>query len=60
MSFIELDLYKIMVAIRLPGVEMGEKYFQRQTSFPGSLDPFTIRRLTDPPGLSREVPEGGA
>jgi hypothetical protein len=42
MSFIELDLHKTVVATRLPGVEMGWKCYQRQTSFPSSLYPFTI------------------
>jgi hypothetical protein len=37
-----LDLNKIVVATRLPGVEMGWKYYQRQTSFPRCLYPFTI------------------
>jgi hypothetical protein len=37
-----LDLNKIVLATRLPGVEMGWKYYQKQTSFPNSYCPFTI------------------
>jgi hypothetical protein len=33
MRFIELDLHKIAVVTRLPGVEMGWKWHQRQNSF---------------------------
>ena len=33
MSFIELNLNKIVVAARLPGNEMGWKCYQRQTTF---------------------------
>jgi len=36
MGFINLDLNKIVVATRLPGVEMGWECYQRQTSFPSS------------------------
>jgi len=32
MSFIKLDLNKIVAATRLPGVEMGWKCYQRQKS----------------------------
>jgi hypothetical protein len=34
-------LNKIVVATRLPGVEMGWKCYQRQTSFPSSYYPIT-------------------
>jgi hypothetical protein len=38
MSFIE----NIVVVTRLPGVEMGWKYFHWQNSFPCSLYLFTV------------------
>lgn len=60
MSFIELDLDKIVVGTLFSNVEQGGNYYQRQTSFPSSLYSSSICRLTDPLGLSREVPDGGA
>jgi hypothetical protein len=37
MSFIELDLNKIVVATQFPRAEMGWKCYPRQTSFSSSL-----------------------
>jgi hypothetical protein len=34
-------LNEIVVATLFPRAEMGQKGCQKQTSFPGSLDPFT-------------------
>jgi hypothetical protein len=43
-----------MVVTPFLKAEMGWKYYQIRTSFPGSLDPFVISGLTDPPGHVRE------
>ena len=59
MSFIELDMHKIVVGTLFLKVALGGNYYQRQTSFPSSLYSTSICLLGNPPGLSCEAPDGG-